>query len=469
MVGGLAAALLPAVKQSGVVWFGSSGNSRHVEAGDIPLVEVEGYGHGTIARVDLPAQHYSGFYEGYANSCLWPLLHARTDIAHARAGDYASYCAVNAYMARTLASFAAPQSTFWIHDYHFLPLGRELRRHGVGEKIGFFLHTPWPERRTMAALAELRELAQAMLAYDLIGFQTDRDRNNFASILRNELHVPHEGLNFEGPHGTCRLATFPIGIDTEGFADSALKAAGDTDVHRLRTSLNGAKLIVGVDRIDYTKGIGERFQAFDHLLGRYPKLRGRLSFLQVGVPSRSNIASYRALQHQLAAQVGDINGRHGDIDWTPVRYLNKGFCQATLAGFYRTAAIGLVTPLQDGMNLVAKEYVAAQNPADPGVLVLSKRAGAAHELDAALLVDPENVEAVARCIASGLAMPFEERRARWQQMMDTLLRNSIHAWFTGFMQALKAPAHRNVVPLEPAKVPSLRPATARDPAWAAHP
>ncbi|MGA7972420.1 MAG: trehalose-6-phosphate synthase, partial [Pseudolabrys sp.] len=269
MVGGLAAALLPAVKQSGVVWFGSSGNSRHVEAGDIPLVEVEGYGHGTIARVDLPAQHYSGFYEGYANSCLWPLLHARTDLAHARAGDYTSYCAVNAYMARTLASFAAPQSTFWIHDYHFLPLGRELRRHGVGEKIGFFLHTPWPERRTMAALAELRELAQAMLAYDLIGFQTDRDRNNFASILRNELHVPHEGLSFEGPYGTCRLATFPIGIDTEGFADSALKAAGDTDVHRLRTSLNGAKLIVGVDRIDYTKGIGERFQAFDHLLGRY--------------------------------------------------------------------------------------------------------------------------------------------------------------------------------------------------------
>ena len=468
MVGGLAAALLPAVKKSGVVWFGSSGNTRRIEADDNPLVEVEGYGHGTIARVDLPEQHYRGFYEGFANSCLWPLLHGRTDIAHARAEDYADYCAVNAYMARALAGFAAPQSTFWIHDYHFLPLGRELRWRGVGEKIGFFLHTPWPERRTMAALAQHRELAEAMLAYDLIGFQTDRDRDNFAAILRNELLVPYQGLSFEGPYGTCRLATFPIGIDTQGFADSALKAAGDTDVHRLRASLKDAELIVGVDRIDYSKGLSERFQAFDHLLERYPKLKGRLSFLQVGVPSRSNIACYRALQHELAAQVGEINGRHGDIDWTPVRYLNKGFCQATLAGFYRTAAIGLVTPLQDGMNLVAKEYVAAQNPADPGVLVLSKYAGAAHELDAALLVDPENVEAIARRIATGLTMPFEERRARWQQMMDTLLRNSIHAWFTRFMQTLKTPAPRNVVPLELARAPLLRPAAAHDPAWVAH-
>ncbi len=467
MVGGLAAALLPAAKKSGVVWFGSSGNLRPIDDADIPLVELESYGHGTIARVDLPEQHYSGFYEGYANSCLWPLLHSRTDIAHARADDYACYCAVNAYMARTLASFAPREATFWIHDYHFLPLARELRRRGVGDKIGFFLHTPWPERRVIAQLAEHRELAQAMLAYDLIGFQTDRDRDNFAALLRNVLHLPCDGLNFEGPYGTCRLATFPIGIDTQGFADSALKASGSSDMHRLRASLHDAKLIVGVDRIDYSKGLSERFQAFDHLLERCPKLKGRLSYLQVGVPSRSNIESYRALQQQLAAQIGDINGRHGEIDWTPVRYLNKAFGQATLAGFYRAAAIGLVTPLRDGMNLVAKEYVAAQNPADPGVLVLSKFAGAAQELDAALLVDPQDIEGMARRIAAGLAMPFEERRARWQQMMDTLLRNSIHAWFTSFMQALKAPAPANVIPLEAALAPPIRADVGHNSAWAA--
>ncbi len=469
MVGGLAAALLPAVKKSGVVWFGSSGKLRKIEPGDAPLVEVESYGRGVIARVDLPEQHYGGFYEGYANSALWPLLHLRADLAHARAGDFASYCAVNAYMARTLAGFAAPDSAFWVHDYHFLPLGRELRRLGVGEKIGFFLHTPWPDRRTMTQLAEHRELAQAMLAYDLIGFQTDRDRDNFAALLRNELHIPGSGLRFEGPHGICRLATFPIGIDTQEFADSALKAASDDEVQRLRTSVTGAKLIVGVDRIDYSKGLGQRFQAFDHLLTRYPGLKRRLTYLQVAVPSRSNIASYRALQRQLADQVGDINGRHGEIDWAPLRYLNKGFCQSTLAGFYRAAAIGLVTPLQDGMNLVAKEYVAAQNPENPGVLVLSKFAGAAHELEAALLVDPNDIEGISRRIAAGLAMPLDERRARWQHMMDALLRQSIHTWFADFMQALKAPVHDNVVPLEPVKPLPLRAAAARDPAWAAHP
>jgi trehalose 6-phosphate synthase len=468
MIGGLAAALLPAVKKAGVVWFGSSGNLRKIEPGDAPLVEVESYGRGTIARVDLPEQHYGGFYEGYANSCLWPLLHSRDDLAHARAGDYASYCAVNAYMARTLASFATPDSTFWIHDYHFLPLGRELRRLGIGGKIGFFLHTPWPDWRTIVHLKQHRELAEAMLAYDLIGFQTDRDRDNFASILRNELHIPSDSLSFEGPYGTCRLATFPIGIDTEEFANSALKTTTDEDVQRLRTSLAGPKLIIGVDRIDYSKGLGQRLQAYDYLLTRYPGLKRRLTYLQVAVPSRSNIASYRALQQELTAQVGDINGRHGEIDWTPVRYLNKGFCQSTLAGFYRTAAIGLVTPLRDGMNLVAKEYVAAQNPEDPGVLVLSKFAGAAQELEAALLVDPHDIESVARHIAAGLAMPLVERRARWQHMMDALLRNSIHAWFAEFMRALKLPEHDNVIPLEPAKAPPLR-AAMRNQAWAAHP
>ena len=468
MVGGLAAALLPAVKKSGVVWFGSSGNLRTIAPDDAPLVEVESYGRGTIARVDLPEQHYGGFYEGFANSCLWPLLHSRADLSHARADDFASYCAVNAYMARTLAGFAPADSTYWVHDYHFLPLGQELRRLGVGEKIGFFLHTPWPARRAFAQLAQSRELATAMLAYDLIGFQTDRDRDNFAAVLRQELHIPGSGLTFEGPHGPCRLATFPIGIDTEEFADSALKAVDDPAVHRLRSSLTGSKLIIGVDRIDYSKGLGQRFQAFDHLLTSYPGLKRRLSLLQVAVPSRSNIASYRALQRELAGQVGEINGRHGEIDWTPLRYLTKPFGQATLAGFYRAAAVGLVTPLQDGMNLVAKEYVAAQNPEDPGMLVLSKFAGAAGELDAALLVDPNDIEGMARGVAAALAMPKEERRARWQHMMDALLRRSIHSWFSEFMRTLKSPAPDNVVPLEASKTPPLH-AAATEAVWAAHP
>lgn len=468
MVGGLAAALLPAVKKSGVVWFGSSGKVRNIAVYGTPLVELESYGRGTIARVDLPGQHYAGFYEGFANSALWPLLHSRPDLAHSHEADYADYRAVNAYMARTLAAFSSADSTFWIHDYHFLLLGEELRRLGIRQKIGFFLHTPWPERRIFAQIPQHRELAAAMLAYDLVGFQTDRARDNFAAVLRHELHVPTNGHTFEGPYGPCRLATFPIGIDTEEFADSALKAVDDPDVRRLRASIVGSKLVIGVDRIDYSKGLAQRVQAYDHLLARYPGLKRRLTMLQIAIPSRCNILNYRSLQGELAALVGEVNGRHGDIDWTPIRYLNRGFGQATLAGFYRTAAIGLVTPLQDGMNLVAKEYVAAQNPEDPGVLVLSKYAGAAQELDAALLVDPQNLEAVGRRIAAALVMPPEERRARWQRMMDRLLRHSIHSWFSDFMHALKGPERDNVVPLETSKAPVLPAVDSGSPAWAAH-
>lgn len=464
-MGGLASALLPAVRQSGVVWFGSSGNLRKASPGVPPLVQVESYGRGTIATVDLPEQHYSGYYEGYANSALWPLLHSRADLSSATANEYAAYCEVNRYMARTLATFGSSATSLWIHDYHFLPLARELRALGVTCDIGFFLHTPWPSRRTMMRLPQCRELAEAMLAYDLIGFQTDSDRDNFAELLRHDLQLSGTGLTFKTPHGTCRLATFPIGIDAQEFADSAQKAVNDPQVQRLRNSVAGTALMIGVDRIDYSKGLVQRMQAFDLLLTQHPALKRRLSMLQIAVPSRSNIEAYRGLQQEMAGLVGDINGRHGEIDWTPVRYLNKGYCQSSLAGFYRASSVGLITPLQDGMNLVAKEYVAAQNPEDPGVLVLSKFAGAACELDGALLVDPHNIDAVARNIVTALAMPRTERRARWAHMMDTLLRHSIHGWFADFLQQLKSP-QPNVLPLVPAKVAALR-APARDQALAA--
>lgn len=467
MMGGLASALLPAVRKSGVVWFGSSGNVRKEVPGTPPLVQVESYGRGTIATVDLPEQHYTGFYEGYANSTLWPLLHARPDLSCASADDYTCYREVNAYMARTLAAFGGEGSTFWIHDYHFLPLARELRTLGVTQEIGFFLHTPWANRRMMMRLPQIREIAEAMLSYNLIGFQTDRDRDNFAELLRHDLHLFGHGLTFKTRYGTCRLATFPIGIDAEAFADSAQKTVNDPEVQRLRQSVAGSALVIGVDRVDYSKGLVPRIQAFDRLLTQHPDLKRRLSLLQIAVPSRTNIEAYRGLQHDLSTLVGEVNGRHGEVDWTPIRYLNKGYCQASLAGFYRASSIGLITPMQDGMNLVAKEYVAAQNPDDPGVLMLSKFAGAACELNGALLVDPRDVDGMAQHLITALAMPRSERRVRWQSMMETLLRHSIHAWFAGFMQELKSP-QPNVLSLAAPKAAALR-ATARERTFAAHP
>lgn len=466
-MGGLASALLPAVRKSGVVWFGSSGNVRKAVPGAPPLVQVQSYGRGTIATVDLPEQHYAGFYEGYANSALWPLLHARPDLSCASASDFACYREVNAYMARTLAAFGGDDATFWIHDYHFLLLARDLRALGITKEIGFFLHTPWAHRRVMSRLPQIREIVEAMLAYNLIGFQTDRDRDNFADLLRHDLHIPGHSLTFKTRYGTCRLGTFPIGIDAEAFAESARKAVNDDEVCRLRQSVADSALVIGVDRVDYSKGLVPRIQAFDRLLSSHPDLKRRVSLLQIAVPSRTTIEAYRGLQQDLSTLVGEVNGRHGEVDWTPIRYLNKGYCQSSLAGFYRASSIGLITPMQDGMNLVAKEYVAAQNPDNPGVLVLSKFAGAACELDGALLVDPRDVDGMAQRLVTALAMPRCERLARWQSMMQTLLQHSIHAWFAGFLQELKAPQSSAMSPATP-KVAALR-TTSRNQAFATHP
>lgn len=441
MTGGLAAALLPAVKKSGVVWFGSSGRTRNIPPGATPLVQIQSHGHGSIATVDVPEQHYSGFYKGYSNSALWPLLHSRTDLVRVSASDYASYRAMNAYMARMVTTFGGRQSCIWVHDYHFLPLALELRKLGVMQRIGFFLHTPWPNPHIFASLDQARELADAMLSYDLIGFQTDTDRKNFAEFVTKELRAPSSGTTVRTRDTSCRFATFPIGIAVQEFAEQAQRASQDSDTRRLRASLNGSQLLIGVDRIDYSKGLRERLRAYDRLFERYPRLKRQLSMLQIAIPSRSSIEIYRNLQHDIAALAGEVNARHGDVDWTPVRYVTRSFCQSKLAGFYRAARVGVVTPLRDGMNLVAKEYVAAQDPADPGVLVLSRSAGAARELSAALQVDPSDIETTAQRIASALMMPREERFARWQDMMDVLLRHSLHAWFSGFMTTLKS-THR---------------------------
>jgi trehalose 6-phosphate synthase len=435
--GGLAAALLPAVKTSGAIWVGASTRLLDSSARE-PFAEIEALGAGAVATVDLPKSHYRGFYEGFANGALWPVLHSRADLIQTTAEEYASYRTINAYMARALLRFAKPDSLFWIHDYHFLPLACELRQLGIRQAVGFFLHTPFPNRRVIAGLSNHRELVRAMLAYDLIGFQTEADRANFADYLQSEFGLRLFGDVVTTERGATRLASFPIGIDVAAFADRAAKAAARPEIARLRSSLQHATLAIGVDRVDYSKGLINRLQAFDRMLQLTPSLKREVSLLQIAVPSRTQIDAYRQLRAELAALVGEINGRHGEVDWTPIRYLNKGFAQSTLAGFYRTARIGLVTSLQDGMNLVAKEYVAAQNPADPGMLVLSKFAGAAQQLDTALLVNPHDIDGLARAIAQGFAMPLEERRERWQAMMQKLEASSLETWFRDFADALAA-------------------------------
>jgi trehalose 6-phosphate synthase len=439
IAGGLAAALLPVVEKSGAIWVGSSGKLREMPQKD-SFAEIEALGTGALAMVDLPAAHYAGYYEGFANSGLWPALHSRSDLIRVTRDDYKSYREINAYMARALVRFCRPDATYWIQDYHFLTLGAELRRLGIKQPIGFFLHTPWPNRAAMLGLPHHRELIKAMLAYDLIGFQTDEDRDNFADCVEHELGIPVVGNLVSQEGRLSRLAAFPVGIDVEQFAARAARALVRPDVARLRSSLQGAKLAIGVDRIDYSKGLVNRIRAVDRMLLAHPEAKRNVSLLQIAVPSRGQIEAYGQLQTELAAMVSEVNGRHGEVDWTPIRYLNKGFSQAALAGFYRAAQVGLVTPLHDGMNLVAKEYVAAQNPFDPGVLVLSRFAGAAKELDAALLVNPHDVDEMGRAISRALLMPLDERRERWNAMITTLKVNSAQAWFSGFVTMLEETA-----------------------------
>jgi trehalose 6-phosphate synthase len=453
VAGGLAAALIPMIKDSGAIWVGSSGVTVDATSGRESLVRIEAHGTGALATVDMPAQHYRGYYEGFANAALWPALHSRPDLIQATADDYTSYREVNAFMARVLLRFTGPDAVFWIQDYHFLPLGAEMRQLRIGRPIGFFLHTPWADRRTMVAVPHHADLVQAMLSYDLVGFQTDEDRLNFEDYLQHEL-----GLGtFDGMVSSSRrqthLATFPIGIDVDEFSDQAARASARPDVARLRASLHGAKLVLGVDRLDYSKGLANRMRAFERLIAVAPELKRMVSMLQVAVLTRGNIGAYRDLKAELAALVGEVNGRHGEVDWIPIRYLNKSFPQLTLAGFYRTAHVGLVTPLHDGMNLVAKEYVAAQNPFDPGVLVLSEFAGAAKELDAALSVNPYDIEGIARQIGAALAMGLDERRERWQAMMEKLRAASVQSWFANFLRALED------APRAPSHLPAARPAT----------
>ena len=411
MTGGLAAALLPVVEKSGAIWVGSSGRVSRREPGGT-VCEIESLGAGALALLDLPAAHYGGYYEGFANSALWPALHSRTDLIRASREDYLSYREVNAFMARALLRFRKDDTAFWVQDYHFLALGAELRDLGVTQPIGFFLHTPWPARALMAGVPHHRELIEAMLAYDLIGFQTEDDCENFLDYRRERARsCPCMTASSSSQHGRTRAAVFP-----DRHRRREVRATMPRRRRRIRKCRGCAA--ASTARSSRSASTGSTIPRAWPIASapstgcgpNSPQLQRTASLLQIATPSRGAIEAYGNLQSEVAKLVTDVNGRHGEVDWTPIRYLNKGFGQAVLAGLYRTAQVGVVTPLQDGMNLVAKEYVAAQNPADPGVLVLSKFAGAANELDAALLVNPHDIDGMARAIATALSMPLIERR-----------------------------------------------------------
>ncbi len=434
--GGLAVAIREALRKYGGIWIGWSGEIVEEASNEL---QVQSTGRISVATLDLTAEENELYYAGFSNSVLWPLCHYRVGLMDFKRPYYTSYMKVNDRFAEAIARIAQPDDVIWVHDYHFLPLAAALRRRGVKNRIGFFMHIPFPAPEVLRVVPFHEQLVAELCQYDLLGFQTMGDERAFCDFIRHDARGEIEDNGTVTAFGsTTRTGVYPVGIETDRFALTAIASELGPETKRLVQSLAGRKLIIGVDRLDYSKGLPLRFDALSSLLANYGEHRSKVVMMQVAPTSRNEVRQYRALRRELDQIAGRINGKYAEFDWAPLRYLNRGFSRNTLAGFYRHAKVGLVTPLRDGMNLVAKEFVAAQNPEDPGVLVLSRFAGAADELGAgAKLVNPFDVDGVGTALHEALVMPLDERRTRYEKMIKVLQANTISDWYERFLAALR--------------------------------
>lgn len=433
--GGLAVGLADALRQSGGIWFGWSGETT--EEGTHGPLRVETHGKVKLATVDMTAADLDAFYRGFANQALWPVFHYRIDLANYDRRQAETYERINERIGSRLHPLLEPDDTVWVHDYHFIPLGENIRAGGFTGALGFFLHVPFPPPEVITTLPHAHRLVRSMLSYDVVGFQTTIDRDNFVHFLTSEFNGRELGDGWvEAAGRKVHAGAFPIGIDTERFGKFAVSQEAKRRYDQLRSVLRDRKQIIGVDRLDYSKGIPDRLRAFGRLLDDYPENRNKASLLQVAPVSRGDVEAYAELRRELEELAGHINGVHGLLDWTPVRIMTRGFARKALAGLYRASHVGLVTPLRDGMNLVAKEFVAAQDPDDPGVLVLSRFAGAAEQMHEALIVNPYDTAEVAEVLQRALQMPLAERKRRWNALHRTIARGTAQSWCNGFLDAL---------------------------------
>ncbi len=424
--GGVAVALADVVRARRTLWFGWSGEIKPEDETDAVVTE------GRIATVPLSAKDHKGYYLGYANSVLWPVLHNRLDLAQFEAGYFETYLQVNRRLARLLQPLLRPDDVIWVHDYHLIPFAAELRRRGVENPIGFYLHIPFPPWQTFMAIPEHQALARALAAYDLIGLQTKADVANLLGYLEHGIYgrlVPDGRIRaFDR---LVSVASFPVGIDVSYFSKARGGRGG------LVQARNPVSRIIGIDRLDYTKGLPQKFKAFDRFLEKYPQYQRKVVLTQIAPPTRESVEAYTDIRQQLEALAGSINGRFGELDWVPIHYIHRSTPRHRLPGIYHSSRIGMVTPLRDGMNLVAKEYVAAQDAADPGVLILSQFAGAAEDMTDALLVNPYNIEDTADVIRTALEMGLEERRRRHQGLMEAIRTHDAAAWWKAFLANLE--------------------------------
>ncbi|QIL81906.1 alpha,alpha-trehalose-phosphate synthase (UDP-forming) [Diaphorobacter sp. HDW4A] len=437
--GGLAVALGESLQRTGGLWFGWSGNIIDEPGDGESRLHTRSSGKVTLATVDLNRSDYESYYEGYANSVLWPVFHYRLDLANFNTRYLAGYRRVNQLFARKLKPLLRDDDIIWVHDYHLIPLAAELRALGCTQRIGFFLHVPLPPSLLLAAIPQHEWLMRSLFSYDLVGLQSEADVAHCIRYMTTESQaVLKDDQRLEGFGASVQVKAFPIGIDVEEFRHLGQSQDAVDTFERVRSEYSRRQLLLGIDRLDYSKGIPQRVRAFRELLERYPDNEHSATLLMIASPSRDAVNAYADLRQELEGLCGAINGDFGDLDWMPVRYIHRTVARKRVPGLCRASRVGLVTPLRDGMNLVAKEYVVAQDPDDPGVLVLSRFAGAAEQLKDALLVNPYDTEGMAECIQNALHMPLPERQRRHRALLENITRYDIHWWRESFLQTLQS-------------------------------
>jgi trehalose 6-phosphate synthase len=438
VAGGLAVCVLDGLRERGGMWFGWNGEVP--SESDIGAA-CRRCGNAILVTVPLTEDDYEQYYLGYCNGALWPVFHYRLDLARFTQENSEAYRRVNERFAEMLAPLLAPDDIIWAHDYHVIPLASYLRERGAGNRIGIFLHIPFPPPDVLLAMPEHEWLMNAFARYDLIGFQTKTDQANFCRFACEQMGgemACDDLLRVAG--NTISVSVFPAGIDVESFAEMARRPEAEKRIQWLHRRGEPRVNIIGVDRLDYTKGLPDRLRSFRRLLELYPQNCKAATLMQIAPPTRKEVKAYADIRHELEALSGEINGQFGDFDWTPVRYVHRNVRRDILAALFRGSQIGLVTPLRDGMNLVAKEYIAAQDESNPGVLVLSRFAGAAEYLQEALIVNPYDADEVAQAMQRAIVMPREERIARHAALLARVREHDARNWMGGFLRALDAPA-----------------------------
>jgi len=435
--GGLAVALVDVLRDRGGLWFGWSGEVS--EQGTYGALKFTEDGNVSTATIDVTQADYDEFYAGFANRALWPTLHYRLDLTDFDRRLEEGYRRVNERFATRLVPLLRPDDIVWVQDYHFFLLGEMLREAGVKNPIGYFLHIPFPVPEVLTALPNHKKIVYAMLAYDLVGFQTANHLAAFERYLTEEVGGTREQDGAIAAMGRrVHADAFPIGIDAEAFSHFPETKEGGENLALVRAELHDRKQIVGVDRIDYSKGLPERFMAFERLLELYPEHKNEVSLLQIAPPSRSEVRAYSQIQRLLEGLSGRINGRFSDLEWTPINFITRSFPRRSLAGIYRASAVGLVTPFRDGMNLVAKEYIAAQDPENAGVLVPSRFAGAAEQMREAVIVNPYSIDELAEALRTAIQMPLDERRDRFRPLYEKVMTQTASQWARSFLDRMLA-------------------------------